>query len=260
MKVRIIAGLLALVPVLAFVWMGGVWWAGFMLGVALVAGAEFYQLMRAGGFRPYRLVGLTWLVLIALTFWPSFPLSLSLILPAGLILTLSLALYNTNQPTLNWALTVVGAVYLGVMLGQGIGIRLLPDGFWWLMLALFITWTNDSFAYFTGVTLGRHKIWPRLSPKKSWEGTIGGWIGGALAGWIIVYFSPLTISPWLGAGLGAVGGVLALFGDLSISMLKRQVGAKDTGHILPGHGGALDRLDSLLFVFAFIYQVALWLI
>jgi phosphatidate cytidylyltransferase len=110
-----------------------------------------------------------------------------------------------------------------------------------------------------GVTLGRHKLWPRLSPKKTWEGTIGGWIGAALIGGGLAWWLLPEVHWWVGVGLGAIGGILALFGDLSISMVKRQVGVKDSGKLFPGHGGMLDRLDSILFVLPFIYQVARWL-
>ncbi|MEK7757981.1 MAG: phosphatidate cytidylyltransferase, partial [Planctomycetota bacterium] len=82
---------------------------------------------------------------------------------------------------------------------------------------------NDTFAYFVGVAAGKHKIWPRLSPKKSWEGTIGGWIAAGITGYVVVSLTPIPLSPWIGAIIGLVGGVLALFGDLTISMLKRQV-------------------------------------
>jgi phosphatidate cytidylyltransferase len=126
---------------------------------------------------------------------------------------------------------------------------------WWLLMAILITWSNDTLAYFTGVTIGKHKLWPRLSPKKSWEGTVGGFLGAALAGGLVAMLSPLSIGFGLGALIGLIGGILALFGDLSISMVKRQVGVKDSGHLIPGHGGMLDRLDSVLFVVPFVYLV-----
>jgi len=149
----------------------------------------------------------------------------------------------------------MGAIYLGIILGQAVSLRLRPNGLWWLLFAILITWANDSAAYFVGVTLGKHKLWPRLSPKKSWEGTIGGWVGAALAAVFLIYILPITMPPLYAALVGAVAGVLALAGDLSISMLKRQVGVKDSGKLFPGHGGMLDRLDSILFVIPFVYMV-----
>jgi phosphatidate cytidylyltransferase len=155
----------------------------------------------------------------------------------------------------------MGALYLGTMLGQAMALRQLENGVWWVYLGLALTWMNDSAAFFVGVAFGRHKLWPRLSPKKSWEGTIAGWITAAIVGavWIIITPLSATHSPFFGAFVGLVSGFLALWGDLSISTLKRQVGVKDTGHIFPGHGGVLDRLDSLLFVLPFVYQVvSIW--
>jgi phosphatidate cytidylyltransferase len=140
------------------------------------------------------------------------------------------------------------------MMAQVLALRLSPEGLWWLLFGLLITWTNDTAAYFVGVTIGRHKLWPRLSPKKTWEGTIGGWVAATLLGGMLALWLPLSKSLVYGAGLGALCGVLALFGDLAISMVKRQVGVKDSGKLFPGHGGMLDRIDSVLFVLPFLYQ------
>lgn len=245
--------------VLAALWWGEVWWAVLVVLVALIGGLEFYGLMRLGGYDPDRPVGLGWLLLIVLAHWLPDQIPITSLLTAGLILTLIRSLYQTQQPLTNWTITSAGAIYIGLMLGQALALRLLTDGLWWMLLALLLTWANDTFAYFIGITMGRHKIWPRLSPKKSWEGTIGGWGFAMVVGAGFMVVTPLPVSPWIGALIGLGGGVLALFGDLSISMLKRQVGAKDSGVIMPGHGGMLDRLDSLLFVIPYIYQVAIFL-
>lgn len=259
MKQRFLVALAIMPPVLIALWLGEIWWGVVIVLVSTLGGLEFYGLMRVGGYRPDRLVGLIWLLLIVLSHWTAFPVPLLTLLTAGFILTLIRSLYQTQQPLTNWTITAAGAIYIGVMLGQALALRLLPNGLWWTLLALFITWANDTSAYFVGITIGRHKIWPRLSPKKSWEGTIGGWIFAAAVGAGFAYFTPIVATPVMGAFIGLGGGVLALFGDLAISMLKRQVGAKDSGIIMPGHGGMLDRLDSLLFVIPFVYQIAYWL-
>jgi phosphatidate cytidylyltransferase len=146
------------------------------------------------------------------------------------------------------------AIYLGVTLGQVVSLRFLANGFWYVMFGLLVTWANDSAAYFVGVTLGRHKLWPRLSPKKTWEGTIGGFVAATAAGAWLAVVMPVGIGPIFGGVVGFIAGVLALFGDLSISMIKRQCGVKDSGTFFLGHGGLLDRMDSLLFTLPFIYQ------
>ncbi len=257
MKARLLVALLVLPPILLALWAGSHWWALVIFTVATLGGLEYYALMTQGGYRPYRMAGMAWLLLLIVANWLPHVVSLSLAITLGFILTFTLALFQTERPILNWAITGIGAVYIGAMLGQAVALRLLPNGLEWVFLSLAITMLNDTLAFYVGITLGKHKIWPRLSPKKSWEGTIGGWIAAAITGYVVVGFTSIPLSPWLGALVGLLGGILALFGDLTISMLKRQVGAKDSGTIMPGHGGMLDRLDSLLFVIPFVHQVAL---
>ena len=256
-KQRLLVALLILPPVLLGLWSGAHWWALVIYVVATLGGLEYFALMAQGGYQPYRVMGMAWLLLLITSAWLPATLSLSLVITLGFIATFTLALFKTERPILNWAITGIGALYIGTMLGQALALRLLPNGLEWVFLSLAVTMLNDTFAYFVGIAIGKHKIWPRLSPKKSWEGTIGGWVAAGITGYVVVSLTAIPLSPWIGALVGLVGGVLALFGDLTISMLKRQVGAKDSGKIMPGHGGMLDRLDSLLFVIPFIHQVAL---
>jgi phosphatidate cytidylyltransferase len=261
MRERIVVGLVALPVVLIPIWFGGIWLALFLLVVAIGGGLEFYRLMQVGGYHPNRILGLGWLALLILAHWQPQLLPYSLIVMAGMIVTLLDAMHQKQAPISTWATTAMGALYLGTMLGQAMALRQLENGVWWVYLGLALTWMNDSAAFFVGVTFGRHKLWPRLSPKKSWEGTIAGWVTAAIVGAVWILITPLsaTHSPFFGAFVGFISGILALWGDLSISTLKRQVGVKDTGHIFPGHGGVLDRLDSLLFVLPFVYQVvSIW--
>ena len=122
-----------------------------------------------------------------------------------------------------------------------------------------VTWITDSGAYFIGRSLGRHKLWPRVSPKKTWEGLIGGLVVGTIAA--------ALLAPWLierhdlvaGRDLGLAIGIAGPFGDLSESLFKRQVGAKDSSNLIPGHGGFFDRIDSFIFVGPVVYLLAtLW--
>jgi phosphatidate cytidylyltransferase len=259
MKERIVVGLIALPAVLIPIWLGGVWFALFMALIATGGVLEFYRLMQIGGYQPNRRLGLGWLLLILLAHWQPQYLPYSLVVMAGMIVTLLDAMHQKKAPMSTWMATGMGALYIGTMLGQALALRQVPNGMWWVYLALALTWMNDTAAYAVGVNFGRHKLWPRLSPKKSWEGTIAGWVVAALVGALWIIFTPLnaTHSPYFGAVVGLAAGVLSLFGDLAISTLKRQVGVKDSGHIFPGHGGVLDRLDSQLFVLPFVYQVVL---
>lgn len=255
MTTRIIGALVALPIVLAVVWFGDVWIALFLLAIGVAGGLEFYTLLQMGGYRPNRVLGVAWLGLIIAHYWEPLSIPLHSILVFGLIISLIDALRRPENALAGWMATSVGALYIGMAVGQGLALRLLPDGLWWLVFAFFVTWMNDTTAYFVGVSLGRNKLWPRLSPKKTWEGTVGGWVGAALMGGAIIWLTPLTAPVWLGLVLGGACGGLALLGDLAVSMLKRQVGAKDSGRFLPGHGGFLDRMDSLLFVLPFVYQI-----
>jgi len=259
MRDRIIVGLIALPAVLLPIWFGGVWVALFSVVIGIIGGLEFYRMMQIGGYQPSRILGLVWLTLLILSYWQPNLLPFSLMVMAGMIVTWIDAMHQKEMPMHTWLSTGMGALYLGTMLGQGLALRELPNGLWWVFMALALTWLNDSAAYFVGSAFGKHKLWPRLSPKKSWEGTIAGWVTAAIVGVLWIMFTPLgaTHNPLYGAIVGLFAGVLALFGDLSISTIKRQVGVKDTGDLFRGHGGALDRLDSLLFVLPFVYQVVL---
>jgi phosphatidate cytidylyltransferase len=170
-----------------------------------------------------------------------------------------------DQAGTDFGVGMAGVLYFGWIGAYLISLRQLPQGVWWVLLALPIVWLADSGAYFVGRSLGRHKLSPRLSPKKTWEGYFGGVIVGVLsgAGLAVLYAAfagPVSsITPWRGAILGLVLSVLTTLGDLGESMIKRQVGVKDSGNLLPGHGGAFDRIDSWLWAGVLAYYVIVWL-
>ena len=158
--------------------------------------------------------------------------------------------------TADWALTLAGGVYLAWAGRQFLQIRAFENGAAWLVLVLSGTWLADSGAYLIGARWGRHKMTPSLSPKKTWEGLAGGVTIGILGNALVA--AVLALPPVHGAALGLLGGTLGTLGDLSVSMIKRQVGAKDSGQLIPGHGGALDRIDSLLFTVIAGYLYLVW--
>jgi phosphatidate cytidylyltransferase len=256
---RTIAGVTAFFVVLAVTYFGGAPFALLAIAAALFGGYEFYWMLGQGDYRPVMTIGLIWIAFLTLNGWLPQYFPLNTVITVGFIATLIKCLTIQEKPLSAFLSTSTVALYLGVMLSQGVALRFVDMGYWWVLLAFLITFGNDAIAYFAGVTFGKHKIWPRLSPKKSWEGTVAGWIGAAVIAALFGYFSPLALNVGIAALIGLLGAVLGFFGDLSISMVKRQVGVKDTGHFLPGHGGMLDRLDSLVFVVPFVYQVALLL-
>ena len=142
---------------------------------------------------------------------------------------------------------VTGCLYGGLGLGPIAALRVGPSGLQWVISALVITWANDTCAYFAGRLLGRHKLHPAVSPNKTWEGFAGGrgGLGGGDVHRPVGGFPALTtMDCWV---LGLLGAVLGPLGDLCESMLKRAHGVKDSGTLIPGHGGLLDRVDALLF-------------
>jgi phosphatidate cytidylyltransferase len=150
-------------------------------------------------------------------------------------------------------------LYCGLLVASLVGLRL-RFGVGWVILAFVATWANDTFAYFAGHSFGRHKLFERISPKKTWEGFAGGVVGsvvGALVTRALLLSGELTLGGAVVIGLGAA--VLGPLGDLAESMVKRAAGVKDSSRIIPGHGGLLDRIDALLFVGPWIYVCALYL-
>ncbi|HEY4186659.1 MAG TPA: phosphatidate cytidylyltransferase [Polyangia bacterium] len=157
-------------------------------------------------------------------------------------------------------LVILGLLYVGALTAPlGLLHRQLPDGPLWVLTTIGATFANDTGAYFAGRALGRHKLYPAISPGKTVEGAFGGLAAsiGALFLCRATFFSALSPADCLLVAIPAA--ILGPTGDLVESMLKRAAGVKDSGHLIPGHGGLLDRLDALLFVSAWVYAYALYL-
>jgi len=259
MRTRLISAVILLPAVIGLIALGGAPYFVAVTGVMSLAAFEFNRLMQRGGYRPPLLVAL--LLILALMLDVAAP-QLNEWRPAVafiLIGSLTWQLWHRQgQPVSDWALAVTSGLYLGVAGEHFVLLRLLPDGERWLLLTFVGTWLADSGAYFVGSRFGRHKMTPALSPQKSWEGLAGGVIVGPVlnAGVAALFGLPLQA----GAMLGLIGATVGTLGDLSISMIKRQVGAKDSGQLIPGHGGALDRLDSLLFTVIVGYYYLIWFV
>jgi len=259
LRQRVFGAVLLLPPVLVAAWLGGWWFTGLVALFVALATWELCRLLAQTGETP--LTPLAILLAVALVLEGELspaPERPTLVLVVGVLVGLVVMLFRrTPHPASEWTLTLGAAVYVGLTMRFLARLRGLPDGFGWLMTAVLTTWLADSGAYFIGRRWGRHKLWPRISPHKTWEGFGGGLAVGILAGTVL--------TPWLIPGLDWRHGLLigltvslaAPLGDLSESVYKRQVGAKDSSHLIPGHGGFLDRIDSFLFVGPCVYLLAL---
>ncbi len=152
------------------------------------------------------------------------------------------------------AFGLLGIVYIPLLFSYMMLIRSLENGQWLLLLLFSIVWGNDTFAYYTGRAIGRHKLAPAISPNKTIEGAIGGLAGGILVSFALHRF---ILSGVIGTAdtilIALIMGILGQLGDLIESSLKRSVGAKDSGFVVPGHGGILDRIDSIILPLPFLY-------
>lgn len=216
--------------------------------IAAFAASEFYGLTRIERRLPNEFFGLTAVALMPFVAasWGSF--GLMAVVAMLVLASLLWSLFFRQVRTADTAITVFGAVYVGFTLSHLVLIRELHDGVVLALATVVAVWANDILAYLVGSSIGRHKLAPRISPKKSWEGLAAGTLG-TLAVWATVSLAGLAAVP-LGDALaiGAVASLAAVVGDLAESRVKRDAGAKDSGVLLPGHGGFLDRFDSLILV------------
>jgi phosphatidate cytidylyltransferase len=150
--------------------------------------------------------------------------------------------------------------YAGLLPASVVALRVREDAGWqWVVLLFVVTWANDTLAYFSGRFLGKRALAPRISPKKTWEGFWGGAAGSVVGAVVVKLLFLPGMSVRAAVVIGAGAAVLGPLGDLSESMLKRAAGVKDSGKIIPGHGGLLDRIDAVLFVAPWVVACAMWL-
>lgn len=262
-KQRIITALLALpLLVLSVLYASHGLFAGIVFIVSALALHEFYRMALPDDRRLESslsvIAGVFCCVGLVYTIGTPFHL-LSLVLPC-LFLTL-VYLFRFRQMSSvsrDLALSVLGLMYIPLLLSHAVLLRALPAGRSWVFLVLFVVMASDSCAYFIGRKLGRHRLYEAVSPKKSIEGSLGGLLGGVLGAMIGKFWFLTGLSGFDVLLIGIGVGLFSQLGDLFESLLKRSFGVKDSGALLPGHGGVLDRLDSLLFAFPATYYYAVW--
>jgi CDP-diglyceride synthetase len=167
-------------------------------------------------------------------------------------------LFPTRGNRRLWTVVAIASIYFGVTLGHAAPLSAIEDGRRWVLLAILSTFSVDTGAFFVGSWLGKHKLAPKISPKKSWEGVFGGAAAAIGATIALDAMLGLPLAAWQAALLGLAVTVSGVCGDLYESWLKRRAGVKDSGALIPGHGGILDRIDSLAPNIAVVYWAAQW--
>jgi phosphatidate cytidylyltransferase len=254
-KQRAISIAIALPIVVVVVWFGMPWFTILAVGWGLGSVWEFYGLVkRAKGVAPLTYFGLLWTLLFIISphfskvpHFKDIPVS-SMLLTSAVILPLIYLLWRKGKENAftNWAWTVAGILYIGWVLSYMVALRTLDNGRGWVFAAILCTFASDICAYLIGRTFGKHKMAPYISPKKSWEGAVAGVLGSIILSEAVVYFFHLPVDYGMAVVLGLLISIIGQLGDLIKSLFKRGMEVKDSGNILPGHGGFLDRIDSLL--------------
>ncbi len=249
---RTLTGIVFVALVVSSIVFTPLFFAGLFLFVTLLGLHEFYSLLQKGGKSPqiyWGLIsgGLLFAGLAAVANdWMEVKYLVAL-LPLAVIVFIAELYRNKPSPFENIALTLVGIFYIALPFGLLNFLYLHGDNITFILLLGFfvILWINDTFAYLFGITLGKHRLFERISPKKSWEGSIGGGLSSIVIAYVIASFDKsLPLIHWIAIAIIIV--ISGTLGDLVESMLKRSLNCKDSGTLLPGHGGILDRFDAVL--------------
>ncbi|TET37418.1 MAG: CDP-archaeol synthase [Dehalococcoidia bacterium] len=270
---RVLSALVLIPIIVVVIWFGGPEGPAYPAFSLLVAAAaalgavEFYGILGLSRRHPLTIFGLIWVLLFILVAHFEGAYTAPLLTSAVVFSLVWLLLRSPVEgASINWVWTLAGIIYIGFMLShfiplRGLEVEGLEVGRDWVLLAVLATFAADTSAFFAGRLWGSHSLAPAISPGKTWEGAIGGFLGAIAASLILIAILPtLSIPYWQVIVLGALIGVFAQLGDLSESMLKRSAAVKDAGKLVPGHGGILDRLDSIVFTVVVVYYYVIWVI
>jgi phosphatidate cytidylyltransferase len=240
---RVLSATVLIPAVIAAIWTGG-WLFLLMIAVAVALLSNEWGLMVASraSARIGGIVALAILIPAFLAHWELFSLAIWFLL-AGCFVAGIVGWLLEKRP----GSAAYGVLYIGLPVLAITWLRTTPQGLTWTVALFAVTWSADIVAYAVGNALKGPKLWPRFSPNKTWSGFCGGLIGAVLAGMAVSLLSHLKISPMAAAAVGLLGGLATMAGDLWESGLKRRYGLKDSGSLIPGHGGLMDRVDGLMF-------------
>jgi phosphatidate cytidylyltransferase len=257
LRQRVITTIILLPVLLAAIWFGELWMVLLLTFVGAAGSYEFYRLDQNGKLIPLYYFGIA--TTIALIMIPFFFPGISMIHILGLSIIISLIwLLFTNhkeQAFNRWSWTMAGLLYLGLMLSYWVKLRNIEYGRDYVFWLVSIIIVNDIAAYFVGRALGKHALAPKISPNKTWEGATGALIASILVSVAFHFSGILPLPCWQLVWIGILLSVVSQMGDLIESLLKRNKSVKDSGNVLPGHGGILDRVDSYIITAAAAYYI-----
>lgn len=241
-------GALMIAPFIVFVFLGGVWLEGFTIVLSLLGMYEFYNALKQKDFHPIPIIG--YILVLFYYFTKTNFSTLTYIFVFATFILLMIPVINLKYTFIDVSLTLLGFLYVGVFFSFIYLVNKKMGGEYLVWLIFIGSWITDTAAYYSGKFFGKHKLCPKVSPKKTIEGSIGGILGATIFCGIfgfIVSKSENLFPLYNYFIIGALCGVFSQFGDLIASSIKRYVGIKDYSNLIPGHGGILDRFDSILF-------------
>lgn len=286
LKQRVITSVVGLPILVAAIWFNGPWFTIVAAVWGLASIFEFYNIVRKSNKVPIlTFFGALWVgilivypyfVAIFPDFFKTYPLLDSihfppLLLTAAVVIPFAylVLLRSKEMGFTGWAWTIGGIIYIGWMLSYLVSLRMLQSadrgfdfGRNWVFLALLATFASDTCAYFVGRAWGRHHMAPDISPKKTWEGGAAGVIGSVIVCLLFTIPTPLRLplAYWQAIILGIIVSILGQIGDLAESLFKRNMSVKDSSNLIPGHGGFLDRMDSVAFAGVVVYYYVVWVV
>ncbi len=249
------------IPIIVYLTYVGGWpFLVLMLGISLIAQYELYVILAKSSSAPFRLAGLVLGALIGVRTVIPLPMAFAGVAVSILLLSALLLRRLGDNPVVSLSQTLLGVLYPTMLLTFmvdlriGGGVSLGESGGFWLTLSVFVlVWVTDTAAYYAGKLVGRHKMAPNISPNKTWEGAAGGFLGAVAVALLLGNLVLPFLSRVDCLTLGAICGGLSQLGDLAESKIKRTMGVKDSGVLLPGHGGLLDRFDAMIIAAPFAY-------
>jgi len=254
---RLLSAAVGIPILLLLTWAGSFWFIALVVLGSLLGLLEFYRLANIQNLWFQRVPGMVFTaILVSFT----HPAADWMVLPVlgGLLALLAARRRQVAASARLWLMTLAGPLYLGATLSYAVALRGLDKGMEWVLMALLATFAVDTSAYFVGKAMGRHRMAPQISPGKTWEGAVGGLVAAVVATVVLATAFALPLETWEAALLGVATGLVAQAGDLLESALKRAAQAKEAGTLIPGHGGILDRLDSVVFTLVLVYYGFRW--